>query len=67
MNGAHENGHVAVKLHGDKIRAVNPTPGKPRSKRGTPNVPLRWISELDEGLYDALNKGMCMATEDGIV
>jgi glycosyltransferase len=31
---------------------------------GTPNYQFRWISEPDQGLYDALNKGLRMVTGD---
>ena len=33
---------------------------------GRKNFRLRWISEKDDGMYDALNKGMKMATGDVI-
>jgi glycosyltransferase len=35
-------------------------------ERPTSNVRLKWISEPDQGLYDALNKGLRLATGDVI-
>ena len=37
-----------------------------RSTTTTPDDDFRWISERDDGMYDALNKGMRMATGDVI-
>ena len=38
----------------------------PHSTTATPNYDFRWVSEKDRGMYDALNKGMRMATGDVI-
>jgi glycosyltransferase involved in cell wall biosynthesis len=34
------------------------------SQLSTPNFTFRWISESDQGMYDAINKGIGMATGD---
>ena len=34
--------------------------------RSYPQDSIKWISEPDEGMYDALNKGLAMASGDGI-
>ena len=37
---------------------------EPRNTPNTRNVEFRWISEKDRGMYDAINKGIKMATGD---
>ena len=47
-------------------QASNPDTPAVVGKRPTSNYSMKWVSEPDKGLYDALNKGLKMATGDVI-
>lgn len=49
---------------GDEVRAVRKRVNAPEFKASHPGFSFRAVSEPDHGMYDALNKGLRMATGD---
>ena len=59
VDGGSTDGTVDVigKFEAERIPLLHST---------TPNYDFRWLSEKDRGMYDAINKGIKMATGDVI-
>ena len=62
VDGASTDGTVELV----KAYAAEHQSGLASSKKGPGGSSIRWISEPDSGIYDALNKGIRMATGDVI-
>ena len=62
VDGGSSDGTVGeIKAFAERVRAIEQS-NNPNNR----TIDFRWISEKDRGLYDALNKGIRMATGDVI-
>ena len=57
VDGGSTDGTIEIIREYEQTRNSN-------SQRTTPDITFRWLSESDKGMYDAINKGIKMATGD---